>query len=334
MVGFTPSIKRLEVSGRDQFIQGVTLAKEGKLQEALIAFESAVQADPDMVDAHMAAGNILFRRRQYADAIVHYRTAMELDPLMSTAPLKAGDTYLRQDKLDEALECFRTAIDLEPNSTTATYAHMGIAQIYLKQENFANAIDHCRKALRLNPQMMMPRLMASSAYKRQGDLDEAISELRTALNINNKLPVSYLQLGSLYLEQKNYTDARKAFESVIELEPKMLDVTYGAKLGLVFTAIEMNNLQTAADLLREIPENKRYASRKHKLFGDLYTRQGLPKEAAEEYRAAILLGSPDGTIPNDLEQFDDLNIQDERWEEILANYRSSATSMLQTPGIN
>ena len=54
------------------------------------------------------------------------------------------------------------------------------------------------------------------------------------------------------------------------------------------------------------------------------------KEAAEEYRAATLLGSPDSSLPTDLDlDLEMLDDQDDRWEMLVESYRSSANATIQ-----
>lgn len=328
---FTPSIKRLGTSEQDQLKLGVTLAKEGRLDEALSAFETATQLNPESVVAHLAVGNLLFRQRSYTEALTHFEKVMQLDPLLPMAPLRAGGAYTRQENFDKAIECFETALNLDPQSTIATVAAVGMGQVYIKQQKYDSAIQQFRQALRLNPQMMMARLMLASALKKQGNLQAAISELKAAINISSAVPVSYLQLGSIYLEQKNYSKAKTAFETADQLDPKVPAIKFAVKFGLAESLIEENELQSAVDILRQLPENKLYAPRKHKLFGDVYSRQGLVKEAAEEYRAATLLGSSDRLIPDeDIADLEALEEQD-RWEELLESYRSSANAILEKP---
>ncbi|MDY7014951.1 MAG: tetratricopeptide repeat protein [Cyanobacteriota bacterium] len=328
MAGFTPSIKRLGNSEQDQLRLGVARAKEGRLDEALSAFETAAQINPESVPAHMAAGNLLFRQRRYDEALLHYQSVMKLDPLIAIAPLKAGSICLRQQNLDSALNFFENALNLDPQSTNATFAYVGMGQVYLKREQYDAAVQQFRKALRLNPQMMMGRMMLASAYKRQGQLDAAIAELEAVQAADTQIPSSYLQLGSIYLEQRNYGKAKAAFQAALKLDPKIPLIKTSIKFGLAEALIQENELQEAAKILRVLPETKLYAPKKHQLFGDLYSRQGLSKEAAEEYRAAALLGSSGGMVPDELANLEELENQ-ESWDDLVESYRLSANAVLQ-----
>jgi Tfp pilus assembly protein PilF len=87
----------------------------------------------------------------------------------------------------------------------------------------------------------------------------------------------------------------------------------------------VNRLEDAAKLLRQMPSSKVLDPRKHKIWGDIFQRQGLFKEAAEEYRAATLLAAEEGDTLEDLAELDAFLEQDEeRWEDVLEPYSEAA----------
>lgn len=317
MTNFTPQVKRVGKSDKDQLKLAFALAKEKRYDEALSEFQTIIQGNPASKFAHMGAGSVLFRQELYDEALLHFQTAIRLDSLLTKAHIGAGQVYLRQRKLEQALEKFQTALSVDPNCPEA---YQGLGQVLSKQEKYDEAIQNWRQAQRLNPQMISVRLLMSQIYHKQEKLPQALGELKSALNIDPTRWRTYYGVGRIYLQQKEYIAAIEAFETALKLNPETPPF---AQLGLVEALIEVNKLDDAADILRHMPQNKRVDARIHQLWGDIYQRQGLLKEATEEYRAATLLAAEEGTTLDELAEFDAL-LDEERWQDVVAPLQAAA----------
>ncbi len=323
MTNFTPRIKRLNTGGQDQLKLGIALAKEGRLDEALSQFKAILKDDPTSMRANIGAGNIEFKHKRYDEALTYYQTAIRIDPLRPQPLLKAGKAYLRQGNLDKALEQFQSVITLDPK---AIQAYAGSGQVLARQGKYEDAVQAFRKALRLDPRMVMIRLRLAQTYVSQEKFPDAISELKTAINIEPNKSITQAELGLIYLRHKEYGAAREALQRAIDLNPQ---VSAGIKLSLAEALIQENELEQAATILKDLSESKQKAPRLHKLWGDLYHRQGLHKEATEEYRAATLLASKGDTESEMSDSLDALEEQDdENWQELAESYRSAADSLV------
>lgn len=321
MTNFTPQVKRVGKSDKDQLKFAFGLAREQRFDEALEEFETIIQNNPGSKFAHLGAGNVFFRQELYEDALRHFQIAIRLDPLMTQAFVGAGQAYLRQRKFEQALERFQAALNIDPNCTEG---YQGVGQVLAKQEQYDRAIEQWRKAQRLNPQLISVRLLMSQVYHKQGKLTEALAELKSALNIDPTRWRTQYGVGRIYLEQKDYIRAIEAFETALKLNP---DTPPIAQLGLVEALIEVNQLDEAAEILRNMPRTKTIQARMHELWGDLYQRQGLLKEATEEYRAAALIASEQGTTLDELTELDTL-LGEERWQEAIAPYKAVANKQV------
>jgi tetratricopeptide (TPR) repeat protein len=335
MPKFIPSIKRLsteqkqvtpQVTDKERLQIGLALAKEKQLDEALVEFEAVLQNNPSSLPAHMGVGTIYYRQKRYDEAMSYFQRALQLDPLMSKAALKVGRIYLIRNELDKALEEFQNVLNLDPKSTQA---YAGIGQIFMKQKQYDAALQQFAKALRLNPQMVKARLLVAQIYKAQGKFPEAIASLKTALSINPELFLPYVLLGRLHLIQQEYVAAKEAFQTIIDKDMPRPAGNLAKFLGLAEALIGVNELEEAANILRNLPEADAVTAKKHKLFGDIYYAQGLFKQATEEYQAAQLLASQE---ENALDEFDNIDIlleqDDAQWEELAGSYKSSGKALI------
>ncbi len=326
MTNFTPQVKRVVKNEQEQIKFAFSLAKEGRFDEALSQFETILQNNPASKLAQLGAGNMLFRLKRDDEALRRYYTVMQLDALMPQAQVGAGRVYFRRGELEQAVEKFLAAINIDPYFTEA---YQGLGRVLAQQEKYEEAIQQWRQAQRIDPQLISVRLLINQTYQKQGKLAEALSELKSAINIDPTRWRTYQALGRIYLQLREYSAAKEAFGTVLELKPDLAPV---AKFGLAKALIEEDQLEEATEILRQMPQSKPIEPRKHQLWGDLYRRQGLLKEATDEYRAAALLAAEEGDTLDDLVSWEALVAQDdegwqddeERGEEVVSSYKAAA----------
>ena len=277
-MSFTPQVKRVtKPTQKSPSIKTASqLMKEKRYDEAREAFEEILEKDPGSKQAHLGIGSI------------HFGSARRIDPMMAKAALAVGNVYYKQNELDSAIEAFKDALNIDP---TTPAGYLGMGRVLLKQKKYPQAKEQVQKALVFNPQLTPGRLLMSQIYQEQGNTKAAIDEIESALRMNPTAWSAYQALGNIYLKQKQYNLARKNFEGAQQLNPKIPVV---AKMGYIEALIASNALDEASAILRDLPNKKPIEAKKQKLWGDLYTRQGFTKEAAEAYRAANLLAAEQG----------------------------------------
>ncbi len=323
---FTPKVKRVVKNEQELLRLGFSLMREKRLEEAQEQFEEVLENNPTSKGALLAMGGLHLRQRSYDQALANFQTLMKSDPIAAQGPLGVGQAYLGKGELDKALTNFQNAINLDPK---LTQAYLGLGRVMLAKEKPEEAIQQFRKALRLDPQLSFARVGMAQAYNRQGNSDEALSELKAAQTMDAKNWMVHMQMGGLYLRQQNYRDAKLAYEEAFSLNP---EVPAPMRLGLVEALIQNNDLDEAAQMLKELPQNPQLAPRIHKFWGDIYQQKGMAKEAAEEYRAATLLAAEDGKSLDDLNatDLDTLSSLDQSgWEKLADNYRTSASTLIR-----
>jgi len=107
---------------------GNELAKEGKIDDALAAYQKAADADPpDAASAWRNAGISLYNTGKMADAIVPFQKAVAIDPknaqtwyLLGTCLMNTMGSKTVGDKVipiitPGTVEAFEKAVDLDPN---------------------------------------------------------------------------------------------------------------------------------------------------------------------------------------------------------------------------
>ncbi len=100
---------------------GEVRVQQGKLREALDAFQSAVQLDPRMPDAFATAGAIAFELGDSAQGETDLRRALLLHPNHPAAHNNLGNLLAETNRFEEAKFHFETALRIRPNYAGARY---------------------------------------------------------------------------------------------------------------------------------------------------------------------------------------------------------------------
>jgi superkiller protein 3 len=97
---------------------GADLAKQGRLDEAITEFQSAILADPRYAAAHLNLAYAYDRSKRADEAIAAYRKALDLDPKVPAAYNNLGVLYTNQGRYDEAIQTLEQGLKLEPTNST------------------------------------------------------------------------------------------------------------------------------------------------------------------------------------------------------------------------
>lgn len=137
------------------FQSGVSLAQADKLEEALDAFRKAVELKPDLAEAHINLGLLLYRQGKADEAEKALLKALELKPEESKTKEALADIYfekakelLQLDKIDEALEKLKLSSGFNPNYPFTNYL-LGYA--YTQKGMKEEAIKSFEAFLQLEP---------------------------------------------------------------------------------------------------------------------------------------------------------------------------------------
>lgn len=127
---------------------GVSLALQGREDEALKAFEEAVRLDPEHDWAHNNLGYMYLNQGLFAEAIAELNIAIGITPENAKAYNNLGIAYARQGNYDQAIPAYEEAIRLNPEIAPA-YFDLGL--IYNDLGQAEKAIEYFEKFLELSP---------------------------------------------------------------------------------------------------------------------------------------------------------------------------------------
>jgi len=149
------SEEKLAKEAISSFEKGVKLTGENKINEAIQAFQRAVELKQDFAEAYMNLGILLFRQQKDDEAEKAFLKALELKPDESLSinhlaeiNYEKAKSLLQKNKTDEALEKLKLAYGYKPDHVYVNYL-LGYA--YYKKEMKEEAIKHLDTFLQLAP---------------------------------------------------------------------------------------------------------------------------------------------------------------------------------------
>jgi len=147
---------------------------------AVSLWSDVVKKSPQKVRPHNNLGNALKHQGKIEEAIVHFNKALQINPGYSKAHNNLGTALASQGKTDEAIKHFGIALYINPNYAAA---HSNIGVALAGRNEIEKAIVHFRAALRLKPNKANVHSNLGAALVRQGKLQEALEHLHIALRL-------------------------------------------------------------------------------------------------------------------------------------------------------
>ena len=130
------------LTAKDWFSRGCEL-EEASPEEAISAYQRAIELDPTMGDAHVNLGRLLHKAGSLVLSEEHYRAALAIDPEEPTAHFNLGVLLEDSKRPRDAARSYEAAIERDPAFADAHY-NLGLVLDALGQKK--DAFNHLRTA--------------------------------------------------------------------------------------------------------------------------------------------------------------------------------------------
>src|SRR5262249_26768832 len=95
---------------------GNVLARQDRLNEAIVHLRQATELRPDYPDAHYNLGTVLFQKGDLDDAIAEWRTTLSIHPYDAGAHTSLGNALVQKGLLREAADHYQRALQSDPDA--------------------------------------------------------------------------------------------------------------------------------------------------------------------------------------------------------------------------
>lgn len=132
-------------------ILGQAYQAEGRTQEAIAAYNKAIELNPESVSAetYNQLGIALAEQGKLSEAIAAFHHAIALQPAYIDAYYNLGVALAEQGKLDTAIDCFQSVVIALPSYINAW---LNLAALLEQQDRWHDAIDCYHQVLEIEPE--------------------------------------------------------------------------------------------------------------------------------------------------------------------------------------
>lgn len=212
--------------------RGVAYLQLGDIDSALIAFDKAISANPELWGAYVNRGIAYDKLGSYQSALADFDRASELNPDSAVAYAKAGSIYITRGSYEAALADFEQVLTIQRSNgdkegELATLRDIGMA--YDKLERHSEALASYRRALSLVQEIGdragegTTLTNVGMSYQAQGRYEEALAAYQQALAIKQEMGdrvgegTILTNIGMSYQAQGTYEEALAAYRQALAI---------------------------------------------------------------------------------------------------------------------
>ncbi len=258
-----------------------------KLFRAALAIDPLVLSeDPNSYKHFNIWGLYLMELRKYAEASEAFQRSIRVNPVFVHSHINLGHALLLSNREDMALKEFQTALAIEPKDSIT---HYDVGLIYARQGKFALAAKHLQQAHKLNPddaaiasKLMIVELELGHRTQAQALLPGSGQWDSLGTSAREKLALLWLEKG----------DPATGAQVVRGDEEAVRDY-YKSAYMRAEADLEKRQYAEAAKILETIRDLQQSDAAFHDLLGSIYYALGTPKQAFDEFQAAVRLEPAD-----------------------------------------
>ncbi len=196
---------------------GLEALRAERRDEARQAFQAALRADPQRIEAMLGLSEVGFQSRNDAETLKWLQQAERIAPQRAEVQALLGRFYKARNQADKAEAALRKAVALDAKSIEA---RLGLAELLVARNAADQALPVLQQALQLDDKQARVHYAIGIAQLRQGAEAEAERALRRAAELEPKNPQPLLMLARL---QKSAATALPLLDQVLQQQPEQVD---------------------------------------------------------------------------------------------------------------
>lgn len=208
---------------------GARFTEQHNPDEAIKAFEKAIELNPRYALPHANLAGSYFRKKEYNTAMLEARKAIDIDPNLPDGYYFLGHVFLVGGDFDQALLHLEKALSLAPvhhlwptpkeqKSVRATISVVR-SKISMQNQRLEEAARYLSEAIELEPDAKQRAELHRDlgvAYTMRGDREKALAHSLEAVQLNPDAGLYHYSLGVDFTNLKRWEEACRAYRKALE----------------------------------------------------------------------------------------------------------------------
>ncbi len=261
---------------------GMSLVKEGRLDEAIPAFENGLRTDPQSVVLLNVIGATYSLKGDFEQAENYLLKSLQTDPGFVPARKNLAISYFNSGKYDLAITEFQGLINAPSDSRSVAFLFLGI--IAEKQRDFSKSASLLGESGDVVYQYPQALLSFAHSLFELNQAQKADAVLKSLDAMSGVAAPEYFKAGLLFSQQRQYQQALAEFERAGKVDPGLSGLEYRRAVVLD----QLGRSEEAQKVLKDLTSIRPDADSLN-LLANLARRGGDLNLAIQSLRQAALL---------------------------------------------
>jgi tetratricopeptide (TPR) repeat protein len=177
--------KRFPKKAVKEYEKGLDEERQGRREEAVRHYQSALKMAPDYYPAHNNLGSDYLSRSDFAGAREEFQQVVRLNQSDAAGYFNLSNVCMMMGNLEDAKRYLAEGMRREPDSALG---HFLLGSLDMKTGNLAEAESVLKRTVELSPGMPQARLQLVNLYLHEGKKSEAATQLRDFVKLFPESP--------------------------------------------------------------------------------------------------------------------------------------------------
>jgi tetratricopeptide (TPR) repeat protein len=215
LIAFFGCESKKSVDVEEAYKKGLKELSDGEFESAVASFTSVIAADPEMAKAYQKRIEAFRAIDANNEAMLDLNRYIELSPDEVWGYRERA--ILKQIIGKDAVDDYMKIIELEPTKATRAFAHIGLANHYVKNNQLQKAAEHYTIAIKYDDDNPFPYVARGNIHQSMGDLEAARKDFDRSLDLRENSVFSLSSRGYTSMISGEFETAMNDFDRAIEL---------------------------------------------------------------------------------------------------------------------
>jgi Tfp pilus assembly protein PilF len=282
-----------EIREKSYLTRGTAQLQLRNIAAARKDFESAKEIAPADPYVFNSLALTALAENKPQDAITAFESALNVDATNFDALNGLITLHARNREMDKAHARIDQALGAYPNVASLHYLK---AQVYRLQDNSQSEEAELRRALELDPNYLPAYSSLATLYIKVKQEDRAIAEYQKIVALRPENSMAYTLIGILEDQRKNHDVAADNYRKALEKDPNA--VIAANNLAWLYAVTGKGNLDEAVRLAQSAVQKYPNMAGFVDTLGWVYYKKNLHSAAVEQLRKAVSLNEAEARTGN------------------------------------